>query len=730
MAKLFKISGALAFLSAVFLNTVVDLGHKIVIQNTIFKVYDGSEQVYLTAIVNGLILLPFILMFSAAGFVSDKYPKSSVMKVAAWVAVALTIGITVFYSVGWFWAAFLMTFLLAMQSAFYSPAKLGYIKVLFGKQNLAAGNGLVQAVSIVAILLGTLIFSVLFEMWYPQDAISKGDILSSLVPVGFILIATSILELIAMYRLPQLENVDEHKFDEAVNQKGMSVLGNIQPVLNNSVIALSIFGLAIFWSIGQVMLASFPAFVKSQTGETNTIVIQAVLAASGLGIALGSIVAARFSRNYIETGLIPVGAAGVSVGLFLLPNLTGHTMMGLDFLFIGFMGGLFIVPLNALIQFHAGDKMMGRVLAANNLIQNLAMMLFLTITVIFASLGIASKNLLVLIGVVAFVGFIFTVYKIPQSLVRFLVGNILSSRYKVDVFGMKNIPSKGGVLLLGNHISWIDWAIIQIACPRPVRFVMIRNIYERWYLKWFFDLFGCIPIQPGRSSAASLEQVAELLNKGEVVCLFPEGTISRNGHLTEFKRGYEKSALAANDDVVIVPFYLRGLWGSQFSRSSDRLKSKGAGGIRREILVAFGSELDRTTTAEVLKRRVFDLSIQSWEHYSKQLPTLPEAWIDATKTTNSRESIIDTLTGSISPVRALTSARLFSKRIKRISEEKNIGVLLPTSGGGAITNMAVLIAGKTIVNLNYTASKSALRSAIEQAGSVVWNLMMYFQISI
>ena len=231
MGGLLKNIGALPFLIAVFLNTLVDLGHKIVIQNTIFKVYDGSEQVFLTAVVNGLILLPFILMFSTAGFVADKYPKSSVMRLAAWFAVFLTIGITISYAFGWFWVAFAMTFLLAVQSAIYSPAKYGYIKSLFGKQHLAEANGLVQAISIIGILAGTVIFSVLFEMWYPQEGADKGEILSTLVPVGFILIASSVIELVMMYRIPELETQnDEHQFDWKAYRTGKLALNNLKPV--------------------------------------------------------------------------------------------------------------------------------------------------------------------------------------------------------------------------------------------------------------------------------------------------------------------------------------------------------------------------------------------------------------------------------------------------------------------------------------------------------------------
>src|SRR5690606_30406275 len=129
---------------------------------------------------------------------------------------------------------------------------------------------------------------------------------------------------------------------------------------------------------------------------------------------------------------------------------------------------------------------------------------------------------------------------------------------------------RGGVLMLGNHISWIDWAIVQMATPRHIHFVMIRNIYERWYLKWFLDIFGVIPISGGASKSA-LEKVTEYLNAGEVVCLFPEGTISRTGDRPELQRGFEQAGVGA--DAVILPFYIRGLCGSWFSRPSEKLET-------------------------------------------------------------------------------------------------------------------------------------------------------------
>jgi acyl-[acyl-carrier-protein]-phospholipid O-acyltransferase/long-chain-fatty-acid--[acyl-carrier-protein] ligase len=716
MTKLTRIAGALPFFAAVFLNAFVDLGHKIIIQNTVFKLEDGPRQVILIAIVNGLILLPFILLLSPAGFLSDKYRKTDVMRLSAWAAVGITLAITACYYLGWFWPAFAMTFLLAAQSAIYSPAKYGYIRELFGKERLGEANGVVSALSICAILAGIFAFSILFEIWYPAGVTSSAAVVQAIAPVAWLLVLNSLVELVMMYRLPPQAPTGVHEqFQVGKYFSGRLFKEDLQPLVRRKVIRLCVIGLATFWAVGQVMLAAFPAFVKQEMAVTNTIVVQGILACSGVGIALGSIFAGRFSRDFIETGLLPLGAIGIAAGLLFLPYTDSTLVAAITFLFIGFMGGIFIVPLNALIQFHAGEHELGRTLAANNWFQNVVMLSFLALTVAFALVGLSSTALLHLIAVVAVVGGCYTIYQLPQSLTRLVLSFVMSRRYRVTVQGVDRIPPKGGVLLLGNHVSWVDWAIVQLASPRPVRFVMIRSIYERWYLKWLFELFGCIPIEQGPRSRNALSEVAEALSRGDVVCLFPEGAISRTGHLAEFRRGYERACAEASDDVVILPFYLRGLWGSQFSRSSERLKSSASRFSRRDLIVAFGKPLAKTTTADVLKRRVLDLSISSWQKYVEGLPTLAAAWIDTAKRTGGRLAIADSSGKELSGHQALSGAIVLGRRINTLSPEQNVGLLLPSSPAGMLANMAALLRGKTVVNLNYTASNEALQAAVEQA---------------
>ncbi|WP_370979413.1 acyl-[ACP]--phospholipid O-acyltransferase [Agaribacterium sp. ZY112] len=720
MKALTRTVGALPFLAAVFLNAFVDLGHKITVQNTIFKLYSEQDQIVATSVLNALILLPFILLLSPAGFLSDRFARVRIMRGAAWVAVALCTLVWLSYVNGWFWLSFIATFLLAAQSAIYSPAKFSFIKELFGKQRLAQGNSMVASLSILAILTGTFVFSIFFERYYDNSLSSEADVIQSVAPIGLILTVTAVLELIFMYRLP-LE--PEHVLPANTTKKfawkaficGRLFARDLQPLVDQKAVRLCVVGLATFWGIGQVMLAAFPAYFKSVTAIDNTIVIQGILACSGLGIALGAFLAGKLSKNKIELGLLPLAALGIAIGLLILPTISSVTLAAIDFFLIGVCGGLFIVPLNSLIQFLAKKGQLGLTLAANNWVQNISMFGFLALTAVFAWLDISSRSLLFVIAAVAVIGFAYTLYQLPQSFLRLMLMSILRNRYRVVVQGFKNLPAEGGALLLGNHVSWIDWAIIQMASPRPVRFVMIRHIYQTWYLKWFFDLAGCIPIEPGARSRKALDTVRECLEAGDLVCLFPEGTISRTGQLAEFKKGYERACLGLSESVPIIPFYMHGLWGSQFSRSTSLLKQRPTAGVRRKIVVAFGEPISNQTDATELKQRVFDLSICSWQEDVNECENLGRRWVQAAKQQGRAFCMADSTGVELSAAKALIASTSLKYALADKLAGNNIGLLLPSSAGGALANMAVLQAGKTVVNLNYSVGTDALMAAMQSA---------------
>ncbi|HIC78624.1 MAG TPA: MFS transporter, partial [Sulfurovum sp.] len=290
MKSLFKIGGFTPYILIIFLNAMTDLGHKIVLQNTIFKAYDGTELIVLTAIVNALILLPFIFLFSPSGFLSDKYPKVQIIRYASLAAIVITSLILVAYINGWFWFAFAMTFVLAAQSAIYSPAKYGLIKEMVGNDKLTEANALIQSITIISILLGAVVYSIFFESLLPDRTIDKGEILQYIYPIGFALIGASVIEFLLSLRLIKTIEIKKGMHFKPKKYANLTYLrGNIRMLRKNRTVWLSIIGLAIFWGISQVVVAIFGEYLKLNMGVTNTVVAQGLLSIVGLGIISGSI---------------------------------------------------------------------------------------------------------------------------------------------------------------------------------------------------------------------------------------------------------------------------------------------------------------------------------------------------------------------------------------------------------------------------------------------------------
>ena len=391
-----KIPGLLTFLLIAFINAVVDLGHKIVIQNTIFKIYDDSTQVALTAIVNGLILLPFIFLFTPSGFLSDRFAKPKIMRWSAFAAIIICLLITLAYYQGWFIFAFAMTFILAAQSAIYSPAKYGYIREITREDQLAPANGFIQATTIVAILTGIFLFTVLFEhQLHGQIFHSENTLLRHIGPLGWILVLLSTIEWLLTFRLP-LTNQSSNltPFNWKHYYRGHAFKNNLSIMTQQPVVWFAILGLSLFWGISQTLLATFPAFAKIVLTETNTIVIQGLLACSGIGIVLGSLLAGKLCKHQIKLSLIGVGAAGLLLMLFIIPYLASFKAFAIAIIAFGLFGGLFIIPLNALIQRYASPTQLGTVLAGNNWVQNIVMLSFLIMTFLAAQADTHSALLL------------------------------------------------------------------------------------------------------------------------------------------------------------------------------------------------------------------------------------------------------------------------------------------------------------------------------------------------
>ncbi|MDF1797446.1 MAG: acyl-[ACP]--phospholipid O-acyltransferase [Coxiellaceae bacterium] len=705
------------YLLVVFFNSFVDLGHKILIQDTLFQTASANHYTLLSSILNALILLPYVFMFTPAGFISDHFSKVKVLRLSAIAVIPITLLITLSYYKGWFWLAFSFTIILGLQSAINSPAKYGYIKEIFGKSQIAKANAYVQTVTIIAILAGTFVFTLLFSHYIAtfvnNHTVSKSTLLMAFAPVGFLLVAFSSIESLCTFKLTSKPASDPSSEYQIKNYfKCFYLKSYMSEIIHNKTIITCIIGLGLFWGVNQVLLASYGAYLKTYVPNASALFAQGSLAMGGIGILFGALYAGRVSKGFIETGLIPLAAAGLTIGLLLLSHLTSKPLIIALFIAYGFFGGMLIVPLNALIQFNAKDSSLGKVLAGNNFVQNLFMIVFLVLTTIASVLGANSVINLHALAVFMCIGTIGSIILLPQSLVRYLTYLMISTVYKVRVIGFDKIPSNGGALLLGNHTSLLDWAIIQIACPRPIHFVMERSIYERWYLKWLLSRLNIIPISAGASKQA-IARIEQMLNDGKIVALFPEGCLSRNGQLGKFHTGFERAV--QNTSATIIPFYLKGLWGTASSYATDRYKLINKT-RHRDVTIAFGEPLSADSTAAQVKQAVTTLSVITWRESSRAYNTVIAEYIKRAKQMSGNLAVKDTTGTKLTHGQCLAAVIYMSKKLEPLlRDQQTVGLMLPASAGGIIANLACMMLGKTIVNLNYTSGKAALQSAIEQA---------------
>ena len=415
------------YLVAVFLNAFVDLGHKIIIQNTIFMIYGEQQQIILTAVVNAMILVPFILLFTVSGYLSDKFAKTRIMRYSAFSAVLITLAITYCYYNGLYQVAFGLTLLLATQSAIYSPAKMGYIKECLSKAGLSKGNAYHSSVVLIAILMGTVFFSYLFEVYLgTMDLTTPEEILIQIAPVGWVLVGLSLVEFLATLGVrfyPIKLSAVEFSIKKLASFHYLA--NNLKAMRNNEIVWYSILGTAIFWGMSQNLVAVIPAHAKVNFGVESPLVVNAMLASSVIGIMIGAFLSGRKSDNLIRTNNIYTGSTMITIcailvpivsSLSFIPNSSALIVVTAVILLFGVGAGMMIVPLNALMQAHSPEDGLGSMLAGKNWLQNIAMIGLLVLTMLLAKLSFDSQFILYLNAAIAVVGFTIVLKKLKTIL--------------------------------------------------------------------------------------------------------------------------------------------------------------------------------------------------------------------------------------------------------------------------------------------------------------------------
>lgn len=594
--SLWKHRGAIPYVVALFLNAFTDLGHKIVIQNTVFKIYDGQEQIILTSILNALILFPFIFLLTPAGYVSERFSKAQVMQYGALAAIVITFGITLSYYQGWFWCAFGLTFILAAQSALYSPAKYGYITELASVDRISSLNAVVQSVTTVAILSGIMVYTFFFETSLSQPYESQSDILQQIAPLGWLLVIGSVVEYLLTLRLMHKYPIVSEKFDVKRYVRGSYFRENWHSIRSSRTIIEAIVLLSLFWSISQVILSIFGAYAKSTLQVENTIVVQGLMALAAFGIIIGSFFASNISKHYLHRGLIPLGSLILTLSLLALPLVQSLVLIGGVFFIFGIGGAMMIVSLNALIQSHAPKEELGFILAGNNWVQNITMILFLSFTTVAAMAGYDSIPFFWMMFGISLLTTLWLIRRYGDYLLWLFFENILAMRYDIVPIGLHHIPRDGSVLLLGNHISWIDWILVQIGIERRIGYMMERSIYDKGFIRPIMKLGRVIPVSSTAAKDA-FKSAKKRLQENEIIGVFPEGNISQDGSLGKIYPGFQIIAQGVNG--VIIPFYIDGIYGSVFSRASKRHVAM-SNIIRRRIHIIYGAPLPIDSDAKAL----------------------------------------------------------------------------------------------------------------------------------
>ena len=586
--------------------------------------YDGLHWTsmspsLLTNLIPGLFILPYVLFSATAGQIAEKVEKARLSRYVK----MLEIVIMAVAGIGWMthtlWLLIAAVIGMGIHSTLFGPVKYAYLPQNLKPEELVGGNGMIEMGTFVGILIGQIL----------------GDVLVMQHRWGLALVAagalfTAILGLIASYRIP-VSPAPSPDLKISANFVTESIR-NIAYSSKNRTVFLSILGNSWFWFYGAVVLSQFPVYAKDYLHGDHSVFVLLLIVFS-VGVGAGSLLCEKLSGGKVEIGLVPFGAIGLSVfGVDLYFASLGYSfanpagsvvdMAGLlartgslrvlaDITLIGIFGGLFIVPLFALIQTRCDPAHISRTIAGMNILNALFMVVSAGMAVALLGAGLSIPQLfLVTAGLNALVAiYIFSL--VPEFLVRFLAWLLIHTIHRVITVDVDRIPDEGPAVLVCNHVSYVDALVIGAASPRPIRFVMDHRIFKAPLAGWIFRSAKAIPIAPAKEDPWLMERayidIAQALHEGDLVCIFPEGRLTSTGELNEFRGGIAK--IVERSKVPVIPMALRGLWGSLLTRDKANLFERSlARGWRSRLALAVGQPVaPQQATPEYLQEQVLAL---------------------------------------------------------------------------------------------------------------------------
>ena len=515
-------------------------------------------------------VLPFLLISGIVGQLTDKFEKAQFIRIVKAIEILIVFVAVTALSIHGFGLELTALLLMGMQSALFGPVKYAILPQLLGERDLIGGNGLVVAGTLIAILFGSVL------------GVSIAPVAGhSMTVLTAMLLLLAVFGFLASLAIPRAESLAP---DLKLNLNPFSAgLDTMRMATQQRTIFLSILCISWFWLFGLVFITELPEYVRTILGG-GTSQLRWVLGVFAVGVAMGALFCERLSGRTVELGLVPLGALGLTVfPLWMVlggPDAaaTGRgadwTDMGRVLTFMGLTGvsgGLFVVPLYALVQQRVTPSERGRIFAANNLYNGIFMAVGSILALLALSAGLNVAQLFIVIALMNAAITIYIFFVIPEFVMRFIVWILVHTMYRVKKQSLHHIPETGAAVLVCNHVSYMDPLVIMGNSPRPTRFVMTHKIFRIPVLNFVFRHAKTIPIAPMHEDpkilAAAYERIAEELEDGQLVAIFPEGRLTTTGEINEFKAGIER--IIERTPVPVIPLALQGLWGSFFSRKDD-----------------------------------------------------------------------------------------------------------------------------------------------------------------